>query len=463
MEMKLTTVLAAIITALLITHHLSTAPAVADHNTRDLLNGNSSAGFSLRMVSIPDDHTTIRRGSDGFLYLQRTSAANLTSVLPGPAAYRPSAVIVQVGTGHGKRELILKVSTTSPLTWLQCKPCAPMSPQMHPLFDPAASPTYHAITSGSPRCRQPPYQHEPGTGLCAFHVAGEASATGYLSTDHFGMVHGGVRVDPFYAFGCAHFTDRFDSEGTAAGVYAVGRAPASFATQAAARGLTTFSYCLPAGETGKTRRDAGFLRFGGGDVPSDARYRSTGILPPPPPAAQGGVHDDSAYYVGLVGVSVGDRRLAGVRPEMFAGGGGCIVDIGAPVTELVESAYRVVEEAVWSGLERRGAERVEQQGAGYGFCVRATAKVRGRLPSLSLHFAGEEEDATLVVSPEQLFVMVDDEQARAGQVACLAMVPGRRTVIGALQQVGTRFVFDLKEDKISFAPESCASDTAQGV
>ncbi|OEL22880.1 hypothetical protein BAE44_0016100 [Dichanthelium oligosanthes] len=101
---------------------------------------------------------------------------------------------------------------------------------------------------------------------------------------------------------------------------------------------------------------------------------------------------------------------------------------------MVEEAYRAVEETVWSDLERHGAERVEQ--AGYGLCVRATEAIKGRLQALSLHF--DEEEATLVISPKQLFLMMDDR--RAGQIACLAMVPGRRTVIGALQQVDTRFV-----------------------
>ena len=48
----------------------------------------------------------------------------------------------------------------------------------------------------------------------------------------------------------------------------------------------------------------------------------------------------------------------------------------------------------------------------------------------------------------------DEEQ---GRIASVAMKPGRRTVIGALQQVDvdTRFVFDLKDSKLSFASESC--------
>ena len=127
-----------------------------------------------------------------------------------------------------------------------------------------------------------------------------------------------------------------------------------------------------------------------------------------------------------------------------------------PRVPSIDTAFdRAVEEAVWSGLERHGAARVER--AGYGLCVRATEAIKGHLQSLSLHFAGEEEEATLVVSPKHLFLMVDDK--RAGQVACLAMVPGRRTIIGALQQVDTRFVYDLKENKVSFAPESCIQDT----
>jgi len=38
------------------------------------------------------------------------------------------------------------------------------------------------------------------------------------------------------------------------------------------------------------------------------------------------------------------------------------------------------------------------------------------------------------------------------------MEPGRRTVIGAMQQVDTRLVFDLENSTISFAAESCTQD-----
>jgi hypothetical protein len=223
-----------------------------------------------------------------------------------------------------------------------------------------------------------------------------------------------------------------------------------------ARGLTRFSYCLFHGGGDANRRRQGFLRFGT-DVPRNPRYRTTKILP-----ALGARNESSGHYVRLVGVSLGARRLDGIRPEMFArrddGQGGCVIDLVTPLTVMAREAYDVVEAAVWSDLAHYGAERVEL--SGYGLCVRASSEaMKGRLPSLSLHFP--EEEAALVVSPEQLFLMADDEEQ--GRIACLAMKPGRRTVIGALQQVDTRFVFDLKDSNLSFASESCIQDTVQDV
>ncbi|XP_062198315.1 aspartyl protease family protein 2-like [Phragmites australis] len=439
MEMKLMTGLA-IITALLM-HHLSLA--IADH-TRGF--NATSAGFSLRLVSnheVPGH--TIRRGSDGFLYLQQhslsASVANVTTLRP-ETRYN---VVVFVGTGNGKREIILKLDTSSSLTWLQCHPCAPQAPQFNPVFDPSASPTFRYVDGTSQIC-QPPFQHDPAGGLCAFHLAGAGamSVHGYVSLDHFTRKDGDVLTD--YPFGCSHSTENFHSKGIYAGVVAIGRAPTSFVMQVAARGLTHFSYCL----FGETNRQ-GFLRFGT-NVPRNPWYRTTRILP----ALDA---HESAYYVSLVGVSLGTRRLDNIRPEMFArrkdGQGGSVIDPGTPLTVMVHEAYRIVEEAVLSDLERHGAERVQRPI--YGLCVQATEAIKGRLPSLSLHFA--EEEVTLVVSPKQLFLMMDDKQA--GQIACLAMTPGLRTVIGALQQVDTRFVYDLKDAKLSFAQESCTRETTQ--
>uniref|UniRef100_M8BT74 Aspartic proteinase nepenthesin-1 n=1 Tax=Aegilops tauschii TaxID=37682 RepID=M8BT74_AEGTA len=167
---------------------------------------------------------------------------------------------------------------------------------------------------------------------------------------------------------------------------------------------------------------------------------------------------ESQYYVSLVGISLDAKRLTRIRPEMFArrrgGQGGCVIDPGTPLTVLAREAYRVVEDAVWSDLRRNRAERIQRQG--YGLCVRKTAEIKRHLQSLSFHFA--EETARLVVKPEELFTAV--EGRLHGPALCFAMSPGERTVIGALQQVDTRFVYDLKDAKLSFASEPCSQDTA---
>uniref|UniRef100_K3ZM04 Peptidase A1 domain-containing protein n=1 Tax=Setaria italica TaxID=4555 RepID=K3ZM04_SETIT len=421
MEMKVMTALA-IITPLFL-HHLSFT--IADH-TRAF--SNSSAGFSLPIFAKQSPDRTIRRGTDGFLYLQHSlsaSAANITTV--GPVDDRLHLTEVHFGTGDGRRKLLLELDATAPLTWIQCIPCHPVATQTGPLFDGELSPTFQHVHSSV--CT-PPFHPDPTIHRCQFSISNPMGllVQGLLSVDQYTREDG--LVFPRFFFGCVHETHNFHNINTFAGIFAYRK----FAVQAMANRLTRSSYCL----FRETNRQ-GFLRFGTeADIPHKPHYQTTRILP------ANDVHE-SAYYVSLAGVSVGERRLSGVRPEMFArrkdGQGGSIIDLGTPLMEIVEEVYHVVEEAVWSDLERYGAERVEQ--AGYGLCIQATEAIKGRLQSLSLHFA--EEEATLVISPKQLFLMMDNKQA--GQIACLAM------------QVDTRFVYDLKDNKLSFAPESCIQDT----
>nr|CAB3491696.1 unnamed protein product [Digitaria exilis] len=409
METKLMAALATI--AALSLHHLSLAIAVADH-TRVF--SNSSAGFSLPLFTKPSPNRAIRRGTDGFLYLQHnlTAAsvtANFTAI--APENNRHHVTEVHFGTGNGKRKLLLELDSRGPITWIQCIPCRPAATQTGPMFDGEASPTFRHVDS---RVCRPPFRPDPAISRCLFTIkgAGGLMVKGLVSLDEYTREADG-HVFPNFIFGCAHETWHFSNINTYAGVLAYRQ----FATQVAGHGLTRSSYCLF-----REVNRQGFLRFGDeSDIPNKPHYQTTRILP-----VHGDVHE-SAYHVSLVGVSLGESRLDGVHPEMFArrkdGQGGSIIDV------------------------------VEQ--AGYGLCVRATEAIKGRLQPMSLHFA--EEEATLVISPKQLFLMVDDK--RAGQIACLAMRPGRRNVIGTLQQVDTRFVYDLKEHMLSFAPESCIQDT----
>ena len=100
-------------------------------------------------------------------------------------------------------------------------------------------------------------------------------------------------------FGCSHSTENFQNNGIYAGVATINRAPTLLVMQA---GLTRFSYCLFAvsgcRNTTTNRQQEGFLRFGT-HVPPNLHYKTTSILP---------AHEPE-YYVSLVGVSLGARRL----------------------------------------------------------------------------------------------------------------------------------------------------------
>ncbi|KAJ1277702.1 hypothetical protein BS78_04G023800 [Paspalum vaginatum] len=370
-------------------------------------------------------------------------------------------VRVTVGTGPAaaRHSYYLKLDASTPIQWLNCEPCPEHPPQSGPVFNPSDSPTFSFLEGSKQQC-VPKYGFEPAGAKCAFHLAGPGGLSVHGYAAHDDMHYEGHPPHKAILFACSHATRGFASEGVFAGAATLSRAPASLAMQAAARGLARFSYCLSSGETETGRH--GFLRFGS-DVPHNAQFQTTKMLPALGTTTTTGSASSSAYgyYVSLVGVSVGSRRLDMVRPEMFlrrkddGEQGGAMIDLGTPVTVMVQDAYNAIEEAMWSDLERQGAERVKLPG--HGLCVRATEAVKRRLQSLSLHFAGaEEKEATMVVSPEHLFWTTDDKQA--GHIACLAMTPGRRTIIGAFQQVDTRFVFDLKDDKVSFAPESCSQE-----
>ncbi|CAL5032621.1 unnamed protein product [Urochloa decumbens] len=412
--------------AALLTHHLSL-------NAGAFNDSSAGGGLSLGLIANHGEGSgySTRRGSDGFLYLRRQDDSRLLSgaaSVIGPEANGGAVVVLRVGTGAAQHDYSLKADATSRLTWIQCAPCVPHAPQSGPIFDPKASPTSRLVVGANPIC-VPAYGMQPAGDHCAFHVAGPGgmSVHGYVHLEHVVDRHS---RSPFESFvlGCSHSTVHFQSHGQYAGV----------------------------------ARHAARVGWHGSPTASLPLALTTSILPP---AAVLG-DDPAAYYVDLVGVSMGAKRLEGIRPEMFARrrdgeGGGCVIDLGTRVTKMAEEAYRVVEEAVWSELQP--VMRVERHG--YGLCVRVTEQIKGRLRSMpiSLHFAAaeKEEEATLVVSPAQLYLMVDDERQAGQQIACLAMVPGRRTIIGALQQMDTRFVFDLEGAKLSFAPESCIEDTVQ--
>ncbi|TVU37449.1 hypothetical protein EJB05_10764, partial [Eragrostis curvula] len=410
-KMKVLTATLAVITVLL--HHFLPIVTPADHT---IVPNTRSTGFSIPLVTSYEglDHT-IHRGSDGFLHLQhklRTTEPSSEMITP---INMPHSLSIRMG--DNPYQYILKVDTSSSLTWLQCEPCEPKASQYNDIFNPAQSHSYTNVTGANPYCR-PPYTPVFSGRDCNFRIAGPRGmlVEGFLGQEEVSIV-GSTAKHPDFLIGCSHSTRNFASEGRYAGVAAISTAPTSFVMQMAARGVTRFSYCLSGGS--KANRQ-GFFHFGT-DIPRNPHYKTTRIMPAP---------DSHEFHVSLVGISLGAHKLDKIHPEMFA------------------------RSKDGQDLQSHGAERVKRPG--FNLCFRATEVIMGHLPSLSLHFS--EEEAVMVLSPKQLFLMMDDKE---GQIACLAMTPGHRTIIGSLQQVDMRFVYDLKDFTLFFVSESCTKDTVE--
>ncbi|XP_073355613.1 aspartyl protease 25-like [Aegilops tauschii subsp. strangulata] len=253
--------------------------------------------------------------------------------------------------------------------------------------------------------------------------------------------------------GCAHTTTGFHNHEVLAGVLGLGKQrPSLIWTRLHQHGHDgRFSYCL-FGPRHPNRH--GFLRFGA-DVPATGHMRSTKILymcmTDP---------EFSPYHVGLTGVSV--VSIAGLPLSMPHGrikelfqrhklhdgrwSDGCVIDPGTGMTVMIKPAYDLLVHAVEERVRRLGLPKVERDQ--YPVCFRgATRAVFEHLPTVTLHL-----DDDLVLQPQQLFVLVHQD-------ACLTVMPSEHiTIIGAMQQVNTRFVYDIAAGRIHFAHEDCHGD-----
>ncbi|GJN37534.1 hypothetical protein PR202_gb26503 [Eleusine coracana subsp. coracana] len=337
----------------------------------------------------------------------------------------------RVGLGSPARQLYLVLDTGSDVTWVQCQPCADCYAQSDPVFDPSLSSTYAPVACTSSRCRDlDDAACRNATGACLYEVAyGDGSYTvGDFATETLTL--GDSPPVTNVAIGCGH-----DNEGLfvgAAGLLALGGGPLSFPSQIQA---PAFSYCL----VDRDSPAASTLQFGGGDT-SDAV--TAPLLRSP--------RSGTFYYVGLAGIAVGGEDLA-IPSSAFAmdaasGTGGVIVDSGTAVTRLQAAAYNALRDAFVRGtpaLARTSGVSL------FDTCYDLSDRTSVEVPAVSLRFDG---GGSLRLPAKNYLIPVDG----AGTY-CLAFAPTNAAVsiIGNVQQQGTRVTFDTAKNTVSFAPNKC--------
>ncbi|KAL0406720.1 UNVERIFIED_CONTAM: hypothetical protein Slati_3985900 [Sesamum latifolium] len=210
------------------------------------------------------------------------------------------------------------------------------------------------------------------------------------------------------------------------GVLGLDRTPVSLLGQLRKDSGGRFSYCLHNGDS--------YLTLGKDISGRDGKEERTTPL----------IHTDySTLFLNLTDISVEGQRL-GLSPSLFSlKNGGVFMDTGIQYTMLASKAYDKVNRA----FERYFKGKLKKIDSIH-WNLQPWYKLKpgfNDYPTMTFHFDGADYEAE--------YTHVKDESL---EVTCTAVLPGKRTIIGALQQWNTRFLFDINKNLLKFFKDDCA-------
>ncbi|CAL5073706.1 unnamed protein product [Urochloa decumbens] len=429
-----------------------TAPAAASNSTTLRVVHRHGPCSSLRSRGEPPSHAqTMARDSERLDAIHRKAGgratastklggANVTLQARWGKPLGTSNYYITVGLGTPARNLSVELDTGSDQSWVQCEPCDDCYAQHDPLFDPAKSSTYAAVTCGAQECRQFGTQNctsSEDDDRCPYALTyGDNSrSTGNLARDTLALAPGTTL--PGFMFGCGHKDAGIFGE--VDGLFGLSRGMASLSSQLAAAklGAAGFSYCLPS-----TSSAVGYLTFGGANAavaaPANAQFT----------AMQTGELDASLYYLNLTGMTVAGRAIK-APPAAFAAAEGTIIDSGTAFSRLPPRAYAALRLAFRRAMARHGYRRAPAP-APFDTCYDLAGHRTVRVPAVALEFG---DGAAVRLDPRGVLYAWDE----AFQVACLAFAPDPDLgVIGNVQQRTLAVVYDVDGKKIGFGAKGCA-------
>ncbi|XP_052179943.1 protein ASPARTIC PROTEASE IN GUARD CELL 1 [Diospyros lotus] len=334
----------------------------------------------------------------------------------------------RLGVGRPAKDYYMVVDTGSDVSWLQCLACTDCYQQSDPIFDPSKSSSYRSLPCGSPEC-QALQDKACRAGQCLYEVSyGDGSFTvGNFATETLTFGSSGSANN--VAIGCGH-----DNEGlfvASAGLLGLGGGPLSLTSQLKA---TSFSYCLVDRDSSASSTLEFNAALPGGSVTAQL-LRNPRVR--------------TYRYVDFTGISVGGHSL-NLPESLFAvdeaGHGGVIVDSGTAVTRLNSQAYDSLRDAFRSmtqHLPRSGGISI------FDTCYDLSAYRKVAIPEVAFLFPGGKK---LALPAKNTIVPVDE----SGTV-CLAFAATDFpiSIIGNVQQQGTRVSYDMANSVIGFAPHNC--------
>ncbi|CAH8391880.1 unnamed protein product [Eruca vesicaria subsp. sativa] len=356
---------------------------------------------------------------------------DLTTPVVSGASQGSGEYFSRIGVGTPAKEMFMVLDTGSDVNWIQCQPCSDCYQQSDPVFDPTTSSTFKPLSCSSPQCGSLEVS-ACRADKCLYQVSyGDGSFTvGDYATDTVTFGSNGNKVNDV-ALGCGH-----DNEGLftgAAGLLGLGGGGLSMTNQIKA---TSFSYCLVDRDSGKSSSlDFNSVRAGDDDATAPL-LRNAKV--------------DTFYYVGLSGFTVGGQQVS-IPAEVFAvdasGGGGVILDCGTAVTRLQTQAYNSLRDAFvkLTANLKRGTSSISLFDTCYDFSSLSSVKV----PTVAFRFTGGK---SIDLPAKNYLIPVDD----AGTF-CFAFAPtsSSLSIIGNVQQQGTRVTYDLANNLIGLSANKC--------
>ncbi|GLT44162.1 hypothetical protein SLA2020_180760 [Shorea laevis] len=334
----------------------------------------------------------------------------------------------RVGVGSPAKQFYMVLDTGSDINWIQCEPCSDCYQQSDPIFNPSASSTYSSLSCQSQQCGSLDVS-SCRSGRCLYQVSyGDGSYTvGDFVTETVSFGNSGDIKG--IALGCGH-----DNEGLfvgAAGLLGLGGGRLSLTKQIKA---TSFSYCL-------VDRDSS----GSSSLDFNSALPRGSVTAP----LLKNQKIDTFYYVGLTGFSVGGQMVQ-IPPSLFqmdvSGNGGIIVDCGTAITRLQTQAYNSLRDAFVKLTQHLPSTNGV---ALFDTCYDLSSKTRVTVPTVAFHFSGGQ---SLDLPAKNYLIPVDS----AGTF-CFAFAPtsSSLSIIGNVQQQGTRVTFDLGNNRVGFSPRNC--------
>ncbi|KAK9996427.1 hypothetical protein SO802_021113 [Lithocarpus litseifolius] len=334
----------------------------------------------------------------------------------------------RIGVGKPSKPFYMVLDTGSDVNWLQCQPCSDCYQQSDPIFNPSSSTSYNPLSCASSQCalldvsacRSNKCLYQVSYGDGSFTVGDFVTET--LSFGNSGSVN-------TIALGCGH-----DNEGLfvgAAGLLGLGGGPLSLTSQTKA---SSFSYCLVDRDSGRSST----LEFNSAP-PADSV--TTTLLK--------NSKLDTFYYVGLTGMSVGGQPVS-IPTSLFqldaSGNGGIIVDSGTSITRLQTQAYNSLRDAFVKLTQHLPSTSGV---ALFDTCYDLSSLRSVKVPTVSFQFS---DGKSLQLPAKNYLIPVD-----SSGTFCFAFAPtsSSLSIVGNVQQQGTRVSFDLANSKVAFSSNKC--------